>query len=252
MSAPDDETKAGDLSVAGDQIGYGRPPAATRFQPGRSGNPRGRPRRLKPDYRAEPALAWLGEVVSDEVYREVEVRENGRKIKMTALQTMLRASAVAGAKGNRLHTKMLLDYAAQVERLAEERRQANLVQALAYKAEWQKACSLAARRGTTPTPPHLPHPDDVLIDFVTGTVTINGPSTPEQQQDVDTLISQREELLDVLRQIDGKLADADDEPTLIAEREALAVRIAEIEARVPQRLRRKPTAPACSAGYPAD
>lgn len=30
-------------------VGYARPPIATRFQPGRSGNPRGRPRKSRPE-----------------------------------------------------------------------------------------------------------------------------------------------------------------------------------------------------------
>jgi hypothetical protein len=49
-------------------IGYGRPPKATRFKPGVSGNPNGRPkgtRNLATDLAAE-----LGE--------QITVRENGR------------------------------------------------------------------------------------------------------------------------------------------------------------------------------
>lgn len=36
-------------------VGYGRPPLATRFQPGRSGNPKGRPRKSRPEPLELPA-----------------------------------------------------------------------------------------------------------------------------------------------------------------------------------------------------
>ena len=44
------------------EVGYGKPPEHTRFQPGRSGNPRGRPKgtkNLKTDL-VEELGAWLG------------------------------------------------------------------------------------------------------------------------------------------------------------------------------------------------
>ena len=34
-----------------DKVGYGKPPKHSRFQPGRSGNPRGRPKK-KPEHRS--------------------------------------------------------------------------------------------------------------------------------------------------------------------------------------------------------
>src|SRR5215217_4029152 len=64
------------------EVGYRRPPVHSRFQPGRSGNPRGRPRRLMPT---------ANDVFSQELYRTVEVREGGKVTKMPLMQAVFRA-----------------------------------------------------------------------------------------------------------------------------------------------------------------
>ena len=51
------------------QIGFGRPPVATRFQPGQSGNPRGRPRGARS----------IGQMLQQALNRRVIVHENGRE-----------------------------------------------------------------------------------------------------------------------------------------------------------------------------
>jgi uncharacterized protein DUF5681 len=57
------------------EVGYGRPPRAARFKKGRSGNPKGRPKGSK------NFATLLREALS----KKVEVRENGRRRKITKL-----------------------------------------------------------------------------------------------------------------------------------------------------------------------
>ena len=61
------------------EVGYGKPPEATRFKPGQSGNPRGRPKK-ELDIRA---------LLQALTQQEVSVTLNGRKVKISSLEAML-------------------------------------------------------------------------------------------------------------------------------------------------------------------
>jgi len=78
-----------DRQVGDDTVGYSRPPKATRFQKGQSGNPRGRPRGRR---RTPPYEATLGQIVT--------VRENGVERRMTAAEAFLLHIAKRGLDGD--------------------------------------------------------------------------------------------------------------------------------------------------------
>lgn len=60
------------------EVGYGKPPVATRFRKGVSGNPRGRPKGAR---NRRPALneERLKDIILDEAYRMISVRDGGRE-----------------------------------------------------------------------------------------------------------------------------------------------------------------------------
>jgi hypothetical protein len=66
--------EAGDDNV----VGYGRPPRHTRFQPGRSGNPNGRPKDSKN----------FSTLFSEELAQPVTLAENGKRCRMPKRQAL--------------------------------------------------------------------------------------------------------------------------------------------------------------------
>jgi hypothetical protein len=82
------------------RVGYKRPPARTRFKPGQSGNPKGRPkhaRNLKTEF-----LEELAEVI--------HVREGGREKKISKQRAFVKALIAAAIKGDMRATSALVSF----------------------------------------------------------------------------------------------------------------------------------------------
>jgi hypothetical protein len=74
------------------EVGYGRPPKASRFQPGRSGNPRGRPK----------AERHFGTALREALDRPIEVvNENGGKRKVVAQNLIADGLVIDAARRDR-------------------------------------------------------------------------------------------------------------------------------------------------------
>jgi hypothetical protein len=81
-----------------DAVGYGKPPAATRFRKGQSGNPRGRP---KNRHREIPHDVVLGQMVT--------IREDGRERRVTAAEAFLLQLTRRGLAGDSAAARASLD-----------------------------------------------------------------------------------------------------------------------------------------------
>ena len=82
-----------------DKPGYGRPPRRTRFTPGQSGNPRGRPR----------STASLAGLLAEELETEVTVRESGRRRRLTKRGAIAKGLVDKAARGDARAIKQLLE-----------------------------------------------------------------------------------------------------------------------------------------------
>jgi len=87
-------------------IGYRRPPKASQFSPGKSGNPKGRPRGSRP----------VGAVLQDIIQQKVTVTENGKARRIPAIEVMLRRLANDAMRSDQRAIKLLLSL---VDRYAE-------------------------------------------------------------------------------------------------------------------------------------
>jgi Family of unknown function (DUF5681) len=94
------------------QVGYGRPPLHSRFKPGRSGNPRGRPRTGSRSF-----LALLGQALEERVV----VNEQGVRKSITKCEALAKQFANKGAAGDLKAAKVILALLKQIEELQSSR-----------------------------------------------------------------------------------------------------------------------------------
>jgi Family of unknown function (DUF5681) len=79
-------------------VGYGRPPKATQFKKGRSGNPKGRPKGSRP----------IGAVLQEVLGQRISVTENGKTRRLPALEVMLRRLANDAMRNEPVALKLML------------------------------------------------------------------------------------------------------------------------------------------------
>jgi hypothetical protein len=79
-------------------VGYGRPPKATQFKKGQSGNPKGRPKGSRP----------VGAVLQEILGQRISVTENGRTRRLPALEVMLRRLANDAMRSEPVALKLIL------------------------------------------------------------------------------------------------------------------------------------------------
>src|ERR1700732_3522844 len=167
---------------------YRNPPIEHRFRKGVSVNPRGRPRKIRAlvstKVDVQPGIGFEDRIKSlaiEEGYRPITIREGERVKRGPIIQANLRKVAVAAANGN---TRAQQNYLNLLTGAEADRRVATmemLKTAVDYKEHWHHVLAERARTGTTGPEP-VPHPDDVLIDYETGIIRIDGPVMEEQKE----------------------------------------------------------------------
>ena len=172
------------------EVGFGKPPRATRFRKGQSGNPRGRPKKPKPEpIRLSDAPADV--FLQDEAYRLLKFRENGQEVELPASQAVMRAAMMSALKGNRLSQRYVLEYLGRKEQQHLESHIRRFVRLERLKAQGEAQIAEHRRRGKPP-PDLLPHPDDIVLNHRTAEAQVNGPETPEDLRHYEHLAELRD------------------------------------------------------------
>lgn len=167
------------------EVGYGRPPVQSRFRPGQSGNPRGRPRGSR-NRRTIPGLREekLKTLILEEAYRPITVSDPAGRVTIPMAQAVLRSVAVNAAKGSHRAQRHFTELLAATERDKKREMDELLQTAIEYKRSWEEGIAYCKKHGL-PDPDPVPHPDDVVVDLRTGTVFFRGPVTKEDRAELD-------------------------------------------------------------------
>lgn len=165
------------------EIGFKKPPKYSRFPPGVSGNPKGRPPGSK-NKKGQSYIKGIEDLILAEAYRDVEVNENGRRIRVPIAQAALRSLAVKAAKGDIRAGQLMTKQIAEIERKRQEARNQFDETLIAYKVEWDIEKERREKAGEDM--PNLPvDPDGIVLDHEADRVRVMS------QEERETLETQR-------------------------------------------------------------
>lgn len=195
------------------EVGYGRPPVQSRFKPGQSGNPLGRPK----GSRKKPRIPALNEerlkaIILEEAYRSVSLTDANHQVSIPMAQAVVRSLAVNAAKGNQRAQRLFTELLTATERDNKRLHDEWLETAIEYKVSWDKELERRKRLGIEDAPAPLPHPDHVIVDMKTGGVRITGPMTKEEKPYWDMLRARYEDNEMAIGELEKILEDQPDDP----------------------------------------
>ena len=172
------------------EVGYAKPPVATRFQKGQSGNATGRKKGSKNN---QPALhaERLKTIMLDEAYRSIQVNDGNRQVTMPMAQAIMRALAVSAAKGQTRAQKLFVEMLSRTEQSNKQLYDEYTTAVLDYKYSAEAEIDRCEKLGIEP-PELIPHPSQITINGRTGEVIVKGPTTKEEKAKYDEFRERKE------------------------------------------------------------
>jgi hypothetical protein len=135
-------SKSGGSDDDRDPVGYGNPPRHTRFKPGTSGNPKGRPLRNQEGV--------LIEIIGKELYQPVRIQQDGHSLVLPRIQVAVRRMTVDAMKGlpqavrgmvqlAQLHDQELATKTAKQPAMSQEETVSRIIQILSAAKDRKEA-----------------------------------------------------------------------------------------------------------------
>lgn len=117
-------------------VGYGKPPVATRFQPGRSGNPNGRPRKSQPEpLKLSSGHKPIHRAVLQCMLTPLDAGPNAWE-PSTNLERMIKQTAEQAMAGDVRCMRLILPIYEEAQRIEEEKSRVDLSELAVEWVHW--------------------------------------------------------------------------------------------------------------------
>lgn len=166
------------------EVAYGKPPVSGQFKKGQSGHPPGRTPRKRS---AEPTLTGhqhTQKLLRAEAERLVAVRDGNRIFKIPTTEAVIRSLAQKAMQGGVLAQRTYLALQQADDNRIAAKKEERFNGWRKYIDKVKELRDLAHQNGD-PEPDILPHPADVIFDYVNCEVRIVGPINAAEVKDVE-------------------------------------------------------------------
>lgn len=141
-----------------------------------------------------------------EAYRTVTVNDGGRPVTISMAEAVVRSMAVAAAKGHQRSQRLFTDLLNATEQAYSAAHLDRLDAVIEYKKSWEDELERCRELGIA-APEPIPHPEHIVIDWNTGNVRVNGPTTKEEKVRWDWLRDKKIQWAAEITEIKAELAD---------------------------------------------